>query len=104
MYDAPYTIQVLTDAQAAAAGETARNSSQCTRTSGGNFGAQYVTPAGSGSWTNVASGAGTVQLQDSKFQAPVTARYVRVFTNEPSTAHRYGTAIYELQLLGHKSP
>ena len=104
MFNAPYQIQTLTAAQASAHTTAQRNSSVCTRLSGGNFGSiasgsSYVVTAANDIWTTVASGTGTITDDNHALAAPVTARYVRVFTNEPTTAHRYGTAIFDFQVL-----
>ncbi|MCI1017240.1 Ig-like domain-containing protein [Microbacterium sp. C5A9] len=104
MFNAPYSVQVLTDAEAAAHTEKERNSSVCTRRSGGNYGSaatgsEYVVTPDEDIWRTVATGTGTATLASLDL-AQVDARYVRILTNEPATAHRYGTAIYELQVWG----
>ncbi|WP_182904072.1 glycosyl hydrolase family 98 C-terminal domain-containing protein [Microbispora sp. H10830] len=93
MFDPPYQIQVLTAAQAAAHTAAERNSSVCTRLSGGN--GHPTVSADKDIWTTVSSGVGTVAAARHALSASVTARYIRVFSNEPLTAHRYGVAVME---------
>lgn len=104
MFNAPYSIQVLTDEEASANSEKERNSSVCTRRSGGNYGSlasgsEYVVATDDDIWRTVATGTGAATLASLELDQ-VEARYVRILTNEPATAHRYGTAIYELQVWG----
>lgn len=105
MYDSPYAIQVLTDAQAAAATTLARNSSPCparTFVAGkgtGNYNtAQYVVSSDSDIWKTISTGVGTLTLDTKSLTAPVVGRYVRVLLNEKGTAQVYGTAVNELQV------
>ncbi|WP_308797787.1 glycosyl hydrolase family 98 C-terminal domain-containing protein [Agromyces silvae] len=100
MFNAPYRIETLTEAEAAAAGEQARNSSVCTRRSGAVFGPDHVIAAEDSVWQPVSTGTGTLTLDRHQLDEPVTARYVRVFTDEKSTAHRYGTAVFEFEVWG----
>lgn len=96
MYDPPFQIQVLTAAEAAAHTVAERNSSICTRTSGGN--GHPTVSADQDIWTTVSSGTGAATPQTHELDEPVTARYVRLFSNEPLTAHRYGVAVFSLKV------
>ncbi|GII32973.1 glycosyl hydrolase family 98 C-terminal domain-containing protein [Planotetraspora mira] len=95
MYNSPFQIQVLSQAQADAHTAAERNSSTCTRLSGGNG---YPTvSADKDIWTTVSSGVGTATSETYQLGQPVTARYIRVFSNEPLTAHRYGAAVFDFE-------
>ena len=93
MFNAPYQIQVVDGSVAPT--DPRLGNSVCTRTGGSTF---PTTPASQDIWTTVASGTGTLTLDKHSLAAPVRARYVRVFTNEPSTAHRYGTSVYDFEV------
>lgn len=110
MWDAPYAVQTLTAAEAAASSTALRNSSVCTRLTGGNFGSiatgsvaagdPYVVTSANDIWNTVATGTGTNVATSYPLSSPTTARYVRILTNEPTTAHRYGVDIIELEVMG----
>ncbi|MEO3853830.1 glycosyl hydrolase family 98 C-terminal domain-containing protein [Acrocarpospora sp. B8E8] len=98
MYNSPFQIQVLSQAQADAHTAAERNSSICTRLSGGN-GYPTVT-ADKDIWATVSSGLGSATSETYPLAQPVTARYIRVFSNEPLTAHRYGAAVFDFEVYG----
>lgn len=98
MFDPPYEIQVLSSAEAAKHTTAERNGATCTRTSGGNG---YATvEAVDDIWSTIASGVGTFEKKSYDLAPGVTARYVRILSNEPQTAHRFGMAVSELELYG----
>ena len=96
MYDAPYQIQIVDGGVAPT--DARLNNSVCSRLGGSTY---PTTSASQDIWTTVASGTGTLTLDRHALATPVTARYVRVFTNEPLTAHRYGTSVYEFQVFAN---
>lgn len=96
MYDAPYQIQIVDGSVAPT--DARLNNSVCSRLGGSTY---PTTSASQDIWTTVASGTGTLTLDRHTLATPVTARYVRVFTNEPLTAHRYGTSVYEFQVFAN---
>jgi hypothetical protein len=108
MFDSPYQVQVLTSAEAAARTAAERNSSPCTRQQGGSYGSiasgstgpgtPYVVTPENDIWRTVLTGTGKATLDTRPLANPQTARYVRVLSNEPNTAHRFGAAIFELEV------
>jgi hypothetical protein len=93
MFNAPYQIQVVDGSVAPT--DPRLGNSVCTRSGGSTF---PTTPASEDIWTTVATGTGTLTLDKHSLAAPVQARYIRVFTNEPLTAHRYGTSVYDFEV------
>lgn len=92
MFNAPFDFQVV-DGSVAPTDARLKNST-CTRS--GAASPYPTTTAEQIIWKTASSGVGTVAAKKYTLAAPTKARYVRIFTNEPNTAHRSGTAIFDL--------